>query len=205
MSYQQGYPQQPLGGFQDYPSGGRGNPALAIIAAVLALVVAAALVIVNVDLLKDMPGSISDLPGEMTTVIIVRFAAALILLIGLIMVFVRKLAGAFLIAAGALIGAAIVLLYPVLLKDFFQGVGFGEYLEALFKFKNAQATFPAIALIASPLALIASLLPPTLNYLRGSSASGYDYPQTPSGGYPQVGGGYPQQQGYPQQPQQPGW
>jgi hypothetical protein len=101
----------------------------------------------------------------------------------------------------------------------------GDYLKAIFKFEETQATFSAIALIASPLALILSVLPPTLKYLRGSSrSSGYDdYPQQPGGGYPQTPpAGYAQtpnsgfsqpdlghpQQGYPQQPQQPqqpGW
>jgi hypothetical protein len=125
------------------------------------------------------------------------------------------------------IGAAIILLYPILLKDFLPPTyGMVDYLKDVFKFDETQATFSAIALIASPLALILSVLPPTLKYLRGSSrSSGYDdYPQQPGGGYPQTppsgyaqtpnsGGfsqpdlGYPQQ-GYPQQPQQPqqpGW
>jgi hypothetical protein len=159
------------------------------------------------------------------TILIVRSAGALILLVGVILVFVRKVAGAILIALGGAVGVAIVLLYPNILGI---SIGMGDYLELIFKFEETQATFSAIALIASPLALIVSLLPPTLKYLRGrSGSSDYDldypqqpggggfpqtpgsgYPQTPASGYPQTpGSGYPQQ-GYPQQPQQPqqpGW
>jgi hypothetical protein len=228
MSYQQGYPQQQYSGgtYSDETGGSGGNPALAIIAAVLGLVAAAALVVLDVTELKDFEGSIGDLPGEVLTILIGRAAGALFLLVGVILVFVRKVAGAILIAVGGLIGAAIILLYPTLLSDALGvTIGMGDYLELIFKFESTEATFSAIALIASPLALILSLLPPTLKYLRGrSGSSDYDdYPQQPGGGYPQTpGSGYPQQtpasgyqqqapgsgypqQGYPQQPQQPGW
>ncbi len=227
MSYQQGYPQQQHSGGTYSAEAGRGggNPGLAIIAAVFGLVAAAALVVLNVSDLQDFGGSIGDLPGEAMTILIGRGAGALILLVGVILVFVRKVAGAILIALGGVVGVAIVLLYPNILGI---SIGMVDYLEVIFKFEETQATFSAIALIASPLALIVSLLPPTLKYLRGrSGSSDYDldypqqpgsggfpqtpgsgYPQTPPSGYPQApGSGYPQQ-GYPQQPQQPqqpGW
>jgi hypothetical protein len=224
MSYQQGYPQQQSGGM--YPAAGArggGNPAMAIIAAVLGLVAVAALVVLNVNDLKDLEGSIGDLPGEVITILAVRALAALLLLVGVLLVFVRKVAGAILIAIGGLVGAAIIVLFPVIVSaNSPVSLGIGEYLKEVFKFSQTHGTFSAITLIASPLALILAIIPPTLKYLRGSAGSdGYDdysqpgggypqtpasgYPQTPSSGYPQTpGSGYPQQ-GYPQQPQQPGW
>src|SRR5882762_2218218 len=114
VSYQQGYPQQPqpAGMYQGgYPTGpsGRGNPAMTIIAAVLGLVAAAALVVLNVHLFTDeMPKGMGfgDLTGEFKTLVILRFAGALILLAGLVLMLVRKLAGAILLIIGALAAMA---------------------------------------------------------------------------------------------------
>lgn len=211
--YQQQQPQQPQGGYQPqqggyqppqqqqaggYPSGGYSepdngtSPTLAIIAAVFALAALASLLVVNFKRLGDVPDGVGfgDFPGPYKTVVILWFGAAVVLLIGAILMFVRKLAGAFITVVGGLAGIAAVLLYPVILGDAF-GVELpmGDYLEAIFKFDETEAIFSATALIASVLALILAILPPSLNYLKGSSASssGYD--------------GYQQ----PQQPQQPGW
>jgi hypothetical protein len=215
MSYQQGYPQQqPPPGMQQsgYPAApSRGNPATTIIAAVLGLVAAVALVVLNVHLFTDevSPGmGFGDLRGEFKTLVILRFAGALLLLTGLVLMLARKLAGAILLVIGALVGAAAILVVPMLLKDVFDalGLGFGDYLSDLFKFANVQQTFAALALIAAPLALIVAILPPTLRYLR-RARGGDDFPQYPQQTYPPQGQqqqGYPQsgqpQQGYPQQP-----
>jgi amino acid permease len=197
MSYQQGYPQQPpsgvyqQGGYAPEMGGGGGNPATAIIAAVLGLVAAASLVVLDIHFFNDeIPDRISfgDLPGEFKTLVILRFAGAAVLLIGLILVLFRKVAGALVLVFGALVALAAILLYPVLLKDYVPGLDFGEYIKEVFKFDATPATFSAITVIASPLALILAVLPPTLNYLRGSQG-GEQYPQQT----------YPQQ-GYPQQP-----
>jgi hypothetical protein len=188
MSYQQGYPQQqPQGDWQGggYPTadGGSTSPVVAVIAAILGLAATAAFVVITTDFFNELEGiSFGDLPGEMITIAILRIAAAALLLIGAIVVFFRKLPGAIILAFGGLVGIAAIVLYPLLLADYFPGLGFGSYLEELFTFNGAQATFGAIALIASPLALIFSILPPTLNYLKGSPASSYE--------------GYPQQQGW---------
>lgn len=190
MSYQQGYPQkQPSGmyqgGGQAAPSGGGGNPATAIIAAVLALAAVAALLVVNFKRLGDLPSGLGfgDLPGPYKTVVILWFGAALILLVGAIIVFVRKLAGAFVVVLGGLAGIAAVLLYPVILGDALGiEIKMGDYLEEVFKFDGTESTFSAIALILSPLALILAILPPTLNYLRGP---GNDVSQYPQQSYPQ--------------------
>jgi ABC-type anion transport system duplicated permease subunit len=189
MSYQQGYPQQQPAYQSGYPvqTGGGSNPAAAIIAAVLAIIAAAGLVVVNVKSLSDLPSGVGfgDLPSQVKTVVILWFGAALILLIGAIIVFARNIAGAFITVLGGLAGIAAVLLYPVILGDALGAkIELDTYLEHVFKFKTTEATFTAIALIASPLALILAILPPTLNYLRGNR--GMDQ--------------YPPQQSYPQQP-----
>jgi hypothetical protein len=182
MSYQHGYQQQPQGAYPGnpggYPEPQRANPTTAIIAAVLALAAAAGLAVAAFKNLEIVPDGIGfgDWPGEFKILVIVRFAAAAILLIGAVIVFARKLAAAFVLVLGGLAGIAGILLYPVLVD----GLEFGVFLEAVFKFDGAEATSSAIALIASPLALILAILPPTLSYLKGSAASGYDgYPQQP--------------------------
>jgi hypothetical protein len=212
MSYQQGYPQQqpPTGLYQGgnpAPPSRGANPAMTIIAAVFGLVAAASLVVLDVHLFTDeMPRGkgFGDLTGEYKTLVILRFAAALILLTGIILMLARKLAGAILLIIGALAAMAAILVVPVLLKDVFDalGLGFADYLDDLFKFANVQQTFAALALVTAPLALIAAILPPTLRYLRGSGGGG-DFPQYPQQTYPQQG---PPQQGQPQgYPQQPNW
>lgn len=195
MSYQQGYPQQQQpsgmyqqGGYPPPPTSGGANPAMAIIAAVLALVAAASLVVVNMKRLGDLPSGVSfgDLPGQYKTVVILWFGAALILLVGVILVFVRQLAGAFITVLGGLAGIAAVLLYPVIIGDALGvKIDMGDYLKEVFKFDGTESTFSAIALIASPLALILAILPPTFAYLRGSRAGADQYPPPPQQGYPQ--------------------
>lgn len=195
MTYQQGYPQQQpqqqgmyqQGGYPPAPTGGGSNPATAIIAAVLGLIAAASLAVVNFKRLGDIPSgvSFSDWPGPFKTVVILWFGAALILLIGVILVFVRQVAGAIITILGGLAGIAAVLLFPVILDDALGiKIDMGDYLEAVFKFDGTESTFSAIALIASPLALILAVLPPTFAYLRGNRGADQ----------------YPPQQGYPQQP-----
>jgi hypothetical protein len=205
MSYQQqGYPQQQpqqpprMGGYQSggYPAADSPSPAVAVIAGILGLVATAGLIVATVksmSLFSDLGLSFGDLPGKVKTLLILGFAAAAVLLIGAIVVFLRKLAGAIILVIGGLAGIAAVVMYPVLLP----GGDFGEFFKEMFKFPDAQATFLVVALIASPLTLIAAILPPTLNYLKGSRSdvdSGFG---TPPQGYPQ--------QGYGQQGQQQGW
>nr|WP_052478562.1 hypothetical protein [Kibdelosporangium sp. MJ126-NF4]CEL19121.1 Twin-arginine translocation protein TatA [Kibdelosporangium sp. MJ126-NF4]CTQ95077.1 Twin-arginine translocation protein TatA [Kibdelosporangium sp. MJ126-NF4] len=233
MSYPQqgGYPQQPYPQQQPYqaaPSGG-GNPATAIIAGLLALAVAGFATVVLVNMFDAIGGR--EMPGEMITIVSLYGVGGLLLLVGAILTFLRKVAGAVLIIIGAIVGLAAMLTEPLLMRI---GVDYGVYMEFVFQFEQAEGTFRALTLIVAPLALIVAVLPPTFKYLRGSSNDGYasygGYPQQPgypvdpnSGGFPQQGypanpgsGGfpqqsYPQQGGYPQQqqggghPQQPGW
>jgi hypothetical protein len=192
MTYQQGYPQQPQAAWQGggYPAGGGANPATAIIAAILGIAIAGMLSYVNIDLLSEIPDG-TPIPSEVTTTIILRFAVAAIALIGAIVVFARKLAGAFLLLAAAVFTVGVILTEPaifepaaLLLLDELPRVtstsAYGAFFEAMFEFGNAQAILRALSLFAAPILLIFSVLPPTLNHLKGSRATGY-----PQQGYPQ--------------------
>jgi hypothetical protein len=238
VSYPQqgGYPQQQPysgGGYPTTPSGGGTNPATAIIAALLALAVTAFEIIFLVnffDLVKVL-GGLGNMPPKMWAVIGVDGVAGLLLLLGAILTFARKTAGAALIIVGSIIAIIGFFLYPVMLRDFSV---VGDYVQAVFKFTTSDATFQALLLICAPLALIFAVLPSTFNHLRGGggdsdhdatpypSSGGFQQQQPynpnpssdpfPQQGYPQQQGGYPPQGGYPQQgqqggypPQQQGW
>jgi hypothetical protein len=238
VSYPQGgYPQQPYpGGGTPAASGGGTNPLTAILAGLLALAVAAFEVVVLVktfDVINTYGGSLGKLPTEEYIVIGVQAVAGLLLLLGAMLTFGRKMAGAVLVIIGAIVAIAGYFLEPLLLAP--SGASaLGQWLEVTFKFAIADYTFRALTLIVAPLALIFAVLPPTLNHLRGGRSDdinpyagggpssggfpqqqGYGAPN--SGGFPQQQdpGGYLQQQpgGYPQQgqqgggypPQQQGW
>ncbi|ONI77701.1 hypothetical protein ALI144C_30050 [Actinosynnema sp. ALI-1.44] len=219
MSYPQqgGYPQQPYPQ-QPYPAApSGGSPATAIIAAVLALAIAGfeVVLLVNESTLIE---NLSKLPGGIVTILVGQLIVGLVMLIGSIVTFARKTAGAVLILIGALLGVASVLTEPLMLPGGSKNLGL--FYETIFEFGQAEATCRALIVIVAPLALIFAVLPPTFKYLRGNRNGDYAgygaYPQQPgypvdpnSGGFPQQG--YPQQGGYPQQqqgggyPQQPGW
>jgi hypothetical protein len=179
MSYPQGYP--PPQGYYQQPVVTGANPATAVIGAVLGLLMAASLAVVNFDFLGDLRDGVglSDLPKEVTIMVIIRFVAAGLAVIAAVIVLIRKVAGAIVLAAAGLAGVLAVLLWPVLLGNVNPRLGdLGDYLTGIFHFDSPQSTFSAIALIASPLVLILAVVPPTLKYLRGSAA----FPQQ---GYPQ--------------------
>lgn len=180
---QQPYPQQPYPQ-QPYPQQNADNPLGAVIAAVFGLLATGALVALNVDFFGEFPDGLGfgDLPGELKTLVIIRFAAAVVLLIGAILVFARKLAGAFLLLGGGLFGIACVLLYPTLASvPPFVTIPFDLYFEELFKFADPMPIFSFATLLTSLVTLLMAVLPPTLRYLKGSAAAnpyaGYSQPQ----------------------------
>jgi hypothetical protein len=206
MSYPQsgGYQQQPYqqgggqggqggyGGGYNYPAQSGGSPATAIIAGILGLAAAVLMGIAAFNWVSDAP---DNAPSEFTIITVLMFASAAVCLIGAIVTFVRQVAGAFVLLIGALVVAAAILLQPPLVSSALKDAGapdeaipgFGDFFDALFKFNDTVDTCLAIALIVAPILLIFSVIPPTLNWLRGSSA-GQSY-----GGYPpqqQQGGGY---------------
>lgn len=183
---QQGYPQ-PQPGFYPpaEPPGRAASPATAAFAAVLGLLAAAALIVVNIGLFNDLSDAglgLGDVPGAYTTIVVIRFGAAVVLLLGAVLVLARKVVAAVILAIGGLAGVAAVLLYPVLLSGVGPGAGdFGEYLKAVFTFDGTTSTFTAIALIVSPIVLILAVLPPTLNWLRSGRADAFAPPAHPAG------------------------
>lgn len=203
MSYPQsgGYQQQPwqqpggqqpgqggYGGGYNYPAQtGGGSPATAIIAGVLGLAAAVLMGIAGFKMISDIPDG-AEVPSEYNIMMILLFAAAVVCLIGAIITFVRKVAGAFVLLIGAIVVIAAILVQPALLSSMASEAGgsvsFGDFFEQLFKFNDAQSTCEAIALIVAPFLLILSVIPPTLNWLRGSTQSYGGYPQQPQqGGY----------------------
>ena len=193
MSYQ-GYPQQPQwhgggGGYGGYPQQPprSTNPATAIIAGILGLGLVAALTVAAVDFTDSIAnGNLGDLPGEFLTILIGLYAIAAIGLIGAILVFVRKVAGAFLLLTAALLTLVLILLEPTLIEGAVgKGPSFGDFFEDMFKFDSGFASGQAIGLIIAPIVLIFAIIPPTLKYLKGSANKypGYD-PYQQQGGYP---------------------
>jgi hypothetical protein len=179
VSYPQqgGYPQQP---YQPAPAVGSTNPFTAVLAALLALSVAAFEIVVLVRFFDVINFStLGDQPVEVLVVLGAQAAATLFLVLGAMFTFARKMAGTVLIVIGSILALAAFFLLPVLNK-----IDLGQYLEVVFTFGAAQQTFQALILIVSPLALLVSVLPPTLNHLRG----GRDDYDPYSGGGPGSGG-----------------
>jgi hypothetical protein len=210
VSYPQqgGYPQQPYSG-GGYPAeqGGGTNPATAIIAALLALAVTAFEIVFLVRFFDALGGaSFGDIPGKVWAVIGSDGLAGLLLLLGAMFAFGRKMAGSALIIIGSLVAIVGFFLYPLMVLGSASVIG--KYLQLVFQFGTSEAIFQALTLIGAPLALIFAAIPPTTRHLRGSSSGSYEYQN--AGGYQQQpynnapnSGGFPQQQDYPgYQPQQ---
>lgn len=166
------YGQQPYGPpGGEYPPAPSSGPAVAILAAVFGLVATAAFVVLPVDTLSHLGGaSFTDMKGDAQIITGAQIGCALVLLIGAILVFTRKVAGAIMLAIGGVGGVFTAGLLTPLIID---AAGIGDYLEFIFEFDGAQGSFAAIGLIASALTLLFSLLPPTFSYLRGSKAADF--------------------------------
>jgi hypothetical protein len=180
------------GGGYNYPAQSSGNAATAIIAGILGIVAAILVVISAIKYTTSLGDGVSlgDLPGEFTTIVISLYAAGVICVIGAIITFVRKIAGAFILVFGAIVVAAAILLQPALVSSAVEGLGgaapsFGDFFSELFKFDDTVSACEASALICAPLILIFAVIPPTLNWLRSSGAAAH-------GGYQQQQGGYQQ-------------
>lgn len=190
-----GYPQQnwQQGGGGYYPPGrpliDSGSPALAAIGGIVGLGVAGVLGTETILLLSDLDAAPS-LPGGWTAMIILHFVVAGLALLGAILVFARQVAGAFVLMASAVLAVAVLLLDPVMAEEvwftmlgalpgFTPSGNYGAYFQAMFEFGNEQAVLRFIALVLGVILVIIAVLPPSLNWLRGSRSQGYSqYPQT---------------------------
>jgi hypothetical protein len=166
----------------------RTSPVTAVIAALLALSVTAfeivllvrAFDVVNFATLGDQPPQVLALLGS-------QAVAGVVLLLGAMFTFARKMAGTVLVVIGSVLALATFFLVPLL-----NMIPLGFYLESVFEFATSSQVFQALTLVVSPIALLMSLLPPTLNYLREGRDDHYD----PYSG----GGGSGQQSGFPDVP-----
>lgn len=178
-----GYPQQNWqGGYQQPPMGyaePQAGPGLAVTSGIVGLGVGGVLLTQTILLMSDF-GDVPGLPDGWMVMNIGHFAAAGLALLGAILVFVRQLAGAFLLMTSAVVTIAAIVLDPLLVKGlFFTLLGslpefepstddFGNYFSAMFEFGNGQAVLRVAALALGVLLLIIAALPPSLRWLRGS-------------------------------------
>jgi hypothetical protein len=181
-----GHPQQNWQGYQQPPMGyaePQAGPGLAVTSGIVGLGVAGVLLTQTLLLLSDLSAA-PELPTGWTIMNIAHFAIVGIALLGAILVFVRQLAGAFLLMFSAVLTIAAMVLDPLLahslyfsmlgaLPDFEPSGEFGNYFSAMFEFGNGQAVLRAAALALGVLLLIISALPPALNWLRGSDRNAH--------------------------------
>jgi hypothetical protein len=194
MSYpgyqQQGgyYPQQP----QEDPFARQGSPLLARFSAVVGLGVAGTLVWQTMDLLSLLGDATADMPVGWTAMIVAHFVIAGLALIGAVLVFARRVAGAFLLLTSAVLAIAAMLTAPLVAED----VGLSMvssvadyaaitssnelYFHQLFEFEfdNTQATLRFVPLALGVLLLIVAVLPPSLNWLRRPRRNAHGAQQT---------------------------
>lgn len=172
-NWQQGgyYPQTP--GHQQPP---RGNPVPAVVAGIVGLGVAGTLGYQCVDLLVNIPDGFS-LPGRWMAMVVAHLVVVAIALLGAVLVFARRIAGAFLLLAAGVLTVLVVLVDPVLANEIavtmlgtapdISATGdVGAYYELLVEFGNAQAVLRFVAACLALVLLVVAALPPVLNYLR---------------------------------------
>jgi hypothetical protein len=160
----------------------RPSGATAILAGLIGLVLAGALGYLPVKVFIDV--GINDLPSDSKIVLGLYLGAALLLLIGALVIFFRAVAGAVLLLIGGLVTIAAVVLEPVLL---YPG-HFGEFFSAMFQFSPDDAFVRVAATIGGPVVFLLCVLPWTYRYLRYRPAE-FSYPAQnhPPQGYPPQG------------------
>lgn len=184
---QQGYPAN----LPDVESR-RGSPVLAIISAVVGLGLAGALTWQAVELLSLVGDKVSQYPTGWQVVLYWPLVAAGVTLIGAVLVFARRLAGAFVLVFSAVLTIAAELTAPLLTADIWvtmissvDDTDFSAsnpkelYFNELFKleFDNSQATLRFVALAIGAVLMIIAMLPPSLNWLKRPRENGYSEQQ----------------------------
>lgn len=185
-----GYPQQNWqGGYQQPPLGYAGpgpnqsGPGLAVTSGIVGLGAGGVLLAQTIMLMSDV-GDAPQLPTGWLVMNIVHFVVAAFALLGAVLVFVRQIAGAFLLMTAAVLTVAVLLLDPALadgvfftmlgaLPDFTPSGDYANYFKAMFEFGNEQAVLRFVALALGVVLLITAVLPPALNWLRGSNRSAH--------------------------------
>lgn len=136
------------------------NGTTAILAGLVGLVLAGVLGYLPVNVFIDV--GISDVPGKAQIVLGSYFGAALLLLLGALLTFLRVLAGAVLLLLGGLAAIGAVLCEPLLLYPSL----IGEFFKTMFSFAEQDAFVRVGAAVGGPLVLVLSVLPRTFRYLR---------------------------------------
>ena len=185
--YQQQGPWQGGGGYQQQqPSG---SPALSVIAGILGIGIAGSLGYATIDLIGQIPDG-AEIPGGYTAMFVLNFLVAALGLLGAILVFARQVAGAFVLLGTGLLAVVAIVVNPLMAEGLFALLlgdlpsltatdEYSAYWEAMFEFGNEQAVLFFVSLCLGAILLVIAALPPSLNYLRGSSRgpAGYGYPQ----------------------------
>lgn len=188
--YQQQGPWQGGGGYQQQPPSG--SPGLSVTAGILGIILAGCLGYATIDMLGEI-GDGADLPAGYTALFVLHFLVVGLGLLGAILVFARQVAGAFVLLGTGLLAVVAIVVDPLmaeplwifLLGDMPSGPPpsgeYAAYWETMFEFGNEQAVMFAVSLVLGAILMVIAALPPSLNYLRGSSRgqAGYGYPQQP--------------------------
>ena len=179
--WQAGYQQPPTG--YAGPDPNRSGPGLAVTTGIIGLGVGGVLLAQTIMLMSDLDDAL-QLPTGWVVMNIMHFVVAAFALLGAVLVFVRQIAGAFLLMTGAVLAVAVLLLDPAIahslfysmlgaLPDFEPSGEYGNYFKAMFEFGNEQAVLRFTALALGVVLLITAVLPPSLNWLRGARGGSY--------------------------------
>ncbi|SFP38070.1 hypothetical protein SAMN05421810_102414 [Amycolatopsis arida] len=154
-----GYPGPGYGAPAHHGGPRRPNPATAILAALLGLVVAGLAgylpVWVFVEFGLDRQG------GGALAALGLYLGATVLLLFGSLLTFFRVVVGAVLLIVGAVLGVAAVLLEPVLLDTAYE-----LYFELVLEWDRVDGLSRIGTLAFAPVVLLLAVLPPTFRYLR---------------------------------------
>lgn len=145
---QQGFgaPQQPYG----EPERPRANAGAAAVAGILGILAAGAMAWVVIDfVISAGMGDADSWNGQMWAIVIVRGVLALLLLVLAGLTFARKIGAAWTLFLVALVGAATILLEPLVFE-----VPIGDWFELLFQFSGGGAI---AIVVASGLALLTAI------------------------------------------------
>jgi hypothetical protein len=176
--YQQPYPQSYPQSFTQPPAG---SAALAIVAAILGLTVSGTLGYQSADVLMNVQDG-AKLPTGWIVMIILHVVVVAVALLGAILVFARRVAGAVVLVISAVVTLVVVALDPFLAQavaatmagatpDVSATSLTAAYYELLVEFGNEQAVLRFAAVCAAAILLVIAALPPSVNYLRGSRRS----------------------------------
>ncbi|HKS44657.1 MAG TPA: hypothetical protein VJT49_05990 [Amycolatopsis sp.] len=105
---------------------------------------------------------ISDLPDHTKISDALYFGAAILLLLGALMTFLRLLAGSVLLLAGGLATIAAVVAEPLLIHPY----AFVEFFDRVFRFVPNAAFVRIGGIVGGPLVVLLAAQPSTFRYLR---------------------------------------